>query len=301
MDGNGTSDLAVFWPETGKWYVMTTGDWATYNGGPIVWGKQIHAGEPWAVPSLGDYDADQRADLTVTFPLPGQWHVRKSSTGTSLIPGGTVWGKQTIPGDPNAIPVAADYDGDGRTDMAVFFPSTGRWHILQSSTWTELVGGGIQWGWSGVIPVPDDYNGDNKADLAVFDPAGGRWHILLTGTWTTLGPPTGIQFGWSATTPAPGDYDQDGKTDIAVYWPGGGQWYVLESSTWALRTVAWPAASSVAVGNIPVPGDYNGDARSDFAVFQPSTGLWHIWLNGPEEALGGGPIQWGWSETDPVR
>ena len=253
------------------------------------------------MPSLGDYDGDQRADLTAFFPLPGQWHILKSGTWSQLVPGGTVWGQQNVSSDPYVIPVPADYDGDGLTDIAVFFPRTGHWHILQSRTQTTLGGGGIQWGWNGVIPVPGDYDGDNKADLAVFDPTGGRWHILLTGTWTTLGPPTGIQFGWSATTPAPGDYDQDGKTDIAVYWPGGGRWYMLESSTWTLRTIAWPAADSVHAGNIPVPGDYNGDARSDFAVFQPSTGLWHIWLNGPEAPLGGGPIQWGWSETDPVR
>lgn len=301
VDGNGTSDLALFWPERGRWYVMTTADWATYKGSPITWGKQVLAGEPWAVPRLGDYDGDGRADLTAFFPLPGEWHVQKAGTSTPLVEGGTVWGAQHFATDPYAIPVPADYDGDRLIDIAVFFPKTGQWHILQSSTQTALAGGGIQWGWNGVIPVPGDYDGDNKADLAVYWPDGGRWYVLLTSTWSMLGPPTGIQLGWSSTIPAPGDYDQDGKTDLAVYWPGGGTWYMFESSTWLMRTFAWPTAGAVAADNLPVPGDYNADARGDFAVFQPSTGQWHIWLNGPEEMLGGGPIQWGWSETDPVR
>ena len=57
----------------------------------------------------------------------------------------------------------ADYDGDGKTDIAIY--RSGAWFIVKSS-------GGIQYVvWGGAaqdVPVPADYDGDGKTDVAVF-------------------------------------------------------------------------------------------------------------------------------------
>ena len=43
-------------------------------------------------------------------------------------------------GGPGADrPVAADYDGDGRCDVAVFRPSTSNWYVINSATGTVSV------------------------------------------------------------------------------------------------------------------------------------------------------------------
>ena len=81
------------------------------------------------------------------------------------------------------IPVPADYDGDGKADIAVY--RNGDWFILRSSD-----GGVTSVGWGGMaqdIPVPADYDGDGKADIAVYRV--GTWYILRSsdGVQTAVG------------------------------------------------------------------------------------------------------------------
>jgi hypothetical protein len=57
-----------------------------------------------------------------------------------------VWGAGTD------VPVPGDYDGDGKTDVAVYKQAGGNWYILKSSTnyttWKI-----VQWGLPGDIPM----------------------------------------------------------------------------------------------------------------------------------------------------
>ena len=46
-------------------------------------------------------------------------------------------------GDPEDQPVPGDYDGDGRTDIAIWRPGTGTWWIINSRTvtvWSHKLG-----------------------------------------------------------------------------------------------------------------------------------------------------------------
>jgi hypothetical protein len=64
-----------------------------------------------------------------------------SSTGSAA---GFQWG------NGSDVPVPGDYDGDGRTDLAVFRPSNGTWYLWYSSTGTTA---GYQWGNGNDIPI----------------------------------------------------------------------------------------------------------------------------------------------------
>ena len=69
-----------------------------------------------------------------------------------------------------------EYDGDGKTDLAVYRPSTGTWFIRHSST-GYATSASYQWGLSTDVPVPGDFDGDAKTDLAVWRPSTGTWYL----------------------------------------------------------------------------------------------------------------------------
>ena len=73
---------------------------------------------------------------------------------------------------PNSPRPVRDFDGDGKTDLAVFRPETGVWYILNSQD-NSLTA--KQFGVEGDVPVASDYDGDNRADIAVYRPTEGNW------------------------------------------------------------------------------------------------------------------------------
>ncbi|HEY8561275.1 MAG TPA: VCBS repeat-containing protein, partial [Pyrinomonadaceae bacterium] len=66
----------------------------------------------------------------------------------------------------------ADYDGDGKTDPAVF--RDGTWYILESSTDQPRY---AYWGLATDTLVPADYDGDGKADFAVWRESDSTWYV----------------------------------------------------------------------------------------------------------------------------
>jgi hypothetical protein len=243
FDGDGKTDLSVYRPSEGNWYLnRSTAGFTVAN-----WGVSTDITTP------SDFDGDGKTDVAIFRPSTGQWYVLRSSDG----------GFSATPfGASGDVPVAGDYDGDSKADLAVFRPSTNVWYILNSGGGTTITAFGA----ANDVPVRGDYNGDGKTDIAIYRPSTSTWWIANSG-----GAVTTTTFGVTPDRLVPADYDGDNKDDVAVYRPSTGQWYILRSSNGAVDIVTFGISSDV-----PVPGDYDGDGKDDVAVYRPSTGVWYV-------------------------
>ncbi len=247
FDGDGKTDVAVWRPSTGMWYVSRSGD-HTYSS------SQFGGGSFGDVVVPGNYDGDKKIDYAVF--RSGTWYIQNSSNNQFRAVQFGLAGDKPVPGD---------YDGDGKTDIAVWRPSNGYWYIILSSNGSFDY---RNFGTNGDIPVAGDYDADGMTDVAVWRPSNGTWYVLQS----TAGAMISYPFGLSTDMPLANDFDGDRKADFAVFRPSDGNWYVLQSSNGTVTATHWGLE-----GDRPVPGDYDHDGKTDYAVFRPSNGTWYVY------------------------
>ena len=177
VDGDRKADLIVWRASTGTFFWLPSSTNYDYpSGASKQWGSQSQGD----VPMIGDFDGDRRADLVVWRATTGVWFWLTSSTGYNYANRGVrQWGI----GSEGDIPRLGDFDGDGRSDLAVWRASTGTWFWIVSSTAYAYGDQQVrQWGSqaAGDVPLVGDFDGDGRADLAVWRPSNGIWSWLTS-------------------------------------------------------------------------------------------------------------------------
>jgi subtilisin-like proprotein convertase family protein len=259
-DTDGRADLANYNPTTGQFLVNRS------TLGNIIPTPTIPPNlQRTDIPISADFDGDGQTDIGVFRPTTAQWIIRRSTTGvtTSFAFGAPTPPSQASPVD---LPVPADFDGDGRTDLAVYRAAEGRWFVL-------LSGGGILnrllGGQPGDVPVPGDYDGDFKDDIAIFRPSTATWIVRPS----TGGPDQTTVFGSpNVDVPIRGDFDGDYRLDLAIWRSTTGQWQFRSSATGQVE----PLVTFGLTTDIPAPADYDGDGRTDFAFLRQATTQYQI-------------------------
>mgnify|MGYP000480570228 CR=1 FL=1 len=213
------------------------------------------------VPFMAFLDGNDTPDILL---YSQESHIWTLATLSGAIKEQTYFGNQD--GD---IPVPADYDGDGLTDIAIARPSTGHWLIKFTGT-GEVLRKATRFS-SGFIPTVADFDGDGIDDIGYRNPATGIWYLYKSDGYSHASDKGGdyseIYFGSKEEDiPVHGDFDGDGIDDIAVRRPSIGSFFIKHSSTGKIYRTFFGSQPT----DIPVVEDYDGDGKTDIAVRRDS-------------------------------
>lgn len=290
---NQGSGLPFIWSQAGGMVAIPLASGTTQGSARAVnsagWVVGNDSGQ-FSIPFL--YDGVNTYRLADLIPTNTGWDLsmNTSSSALGISDNNVIVGTGVYNGQTHAyamFPTASalfDFDGDNKSDVSVFRPSSGFWYLLQSTAGFA----GVQFGLSTDKIVPADYDGDGRTDVAVWRPSTGYWYSLDSST----GAFRSTAFGQNGDLPTPGDFDGDGKSDICVFRPSNGTFYLLYSSDASFHFLHWGQA-----GDVPMVSDYDGDRKSDFSVYRGSASTFYYILSSDHGIRG---QQWGVSGDKPI-
>ncbi|MFG2182608.1 FG-GAP-like repeat-containing protein [Streptomyces abikoensis] len=222
------------------------------------WVLQVSALPKRFVSTSGDFDGDGKTDLAMLTDY-GQTPDGRSraalwvytANGDGYRSPRSVWdsGTDSWRWDASKL-TAGDFNGDGKTDLAVLynygldggrmrsslftFTNQGDHFDAHRKVWDSAASTWKSWNWDASKLTTGDFNGDGKTDLAVLynygkgaDGRNGSALLTFTSNGNGVDEPRKVwdsststwkSWNWDASKLASGDFNGDGKTDLAVLY-----------------------------------------------------------------------------------
>ena len=222
-------------------------------------------------PIVGDWNRDGRDETGVYFATggSGRFVVDYNNNGSP-----DAADRATVYGPRNVIPIAGDWDGNGRHQIGIFGAKgeTGEFTLDSddNGTWS-LSDRTCDYGLASDTPIAGDWNGDGKDEVGNYRAAGETGQYILDTNGNGVWDPTDYtcSYGLATDIPIVGDWNGDGRDEVGNYRVSGdlGQ-FILDSNgngVWdpTDRTFSYGLATDV-----PVIGDWNGDGRDEVGNYR---------------------------------
>lgn len=288
----GPLELAVWDRATGDITILKPGTQEPHK---------VHFGQKDDLPVPGSYNGPTAEGYETVFAV---W---RPSNGTWYFAGGDIFEDSGLPvarqielGQQGDIPVPADYDGDGTSEVGVWHPATGVWTILDVGTETLTV----QTGQQGDVPLPGDYDGDGKDEIAVWRPADHTFYISLENKDWSGNPVQIVKIAGAGEIAYSADFDNDATDELGVWHQFEGRWTILRKNVVTAENSDYIIFLTGQQGDVPIPADYNGDGAAEAAVWRPAEKTIFVnyasvdWATAPADKLGAYPM--GVSDAVPV-
>ncbi len=173
-------------------------------------------------------------------------------------------------GKTGDIPIAGDWNGNGKDGIAIFRPSSGYRYFDYNLD--GIVNQSFRFGKSGDLIIAGDWSGNGRDRIAIFRPSTGYWYFdyNLDGIVDQS-----FRYGKSDDLIIAGDWNGNGRDGIAIFRPSTGYWY-FDYNLDGFVDQSFRFGKS---GDLIIAGDWNGNGRDGIAIFRPSTGYWYFDYN----------------------
>jgi FG-GAP-like repeat len=256
-------------------------------GAASAWAAFVTEGSPYRVGddplslNAADFNGDGRPDVATINGTSSNVSVflRQAGGGFAQEAGSPI----AVGSGPSGATVG-DFNGDGRTDLAVASFVAGNVSVVLRQPGGGFAlenGAAISLGTRISAVAAGDFNSDGRLDLAATQNDGNQVMLLLRNAPNTgFSAPVQFATGLTPVAIAVGDYNGDGLADLAIANRGGDSATILRR----VRGGTFSAEATVPVGDDPVgivAADFDGNGRADLAVTNAAPGTVSAFVRRP--------------------
>lgn len=219
-------------------------------------------------------------------PTEGSWQIQNENCDPMEVQYGC----------KDCLPFAADIDGNGRSDLALYNPADQHWMFDTDLDGEAELNLTLPDALLGDVPLLGDWDGDGRSSPGLFTPETLTW-TFFTEEGQVL---STLQAGKPGDIPVTGDWNGDGRDTIGVYRAAIGEVDLENELTGPLSGVDFFGP----VDNIPVAGHWSGQRAETLSFFGKGTWLPFYWTHDGEPLIqpapfvlgraGDYPLAWTW-------